>query len=65
MTRWAAYRVNFGNGQVHYPGLTYPGLTRAQCERYATDHGDGYAFVEGKDPDSGEWFRLQTREVRR
>jgi hypothetical protein len=51
MTRTAyRYRVNFGNGQVHYPG------NRSACWRFVAAHGDGFTFIEWQDPDTAEWF---------
>lgn len=44
------YRVNFGNGQVHYAG------TRAECVRFVKDHGDARTFLEWQDPETREWF---------
>lgn len=47
------YRVNWGNGQVDYPG------DRRACEAYARQSGDGYAFVQFQDRQSGEWFSVR------
>ena len=49
------YRVNFGNGQVHYPGAT-----KRECFAFIAAHCDGFAFVEWCDPDTGEWFATGT-----
>lgn len=45
------YRVNFGQGQVHYPG------DRKACWRFiaSLDNSAG-CFVEWQDPDTGDWF---------
>jgi hypothetical protein len=47
------YRVNFGNGQVHYAG------SRAECERFARDYGDGFTFVQWQDIQTGDWFKAK------
>ena len=44
------YRVNFGNGQVHYAG------DKSACFRFRALYGDGYTFIEWQDPQTGEWF---------
>lgn len=59
MTRQLCYRVNFGNGQVHYAG------DKKACLRYiavdmARDQYRQFAFVEFQDPDTGDWFRTGT-----
>jgi hypothetical protein len=46
------FRVNFGNGQIHYAG------TRAACEQFIAAFGDGFAFVQFQDQQTGDWFRL-------
>jgi hypothetical protein len=54
------YRVNFGNGQVHYPG------DKRACFRYIGDPANdcgGYAFVEWQDPETGDWFRTGLEHV--
>ena len=45
------YRVNFGNGQVHYAG------SLAACERFIRDHGDGFTFLERYEPETGDWIQ--------
>lgn len=46
------YRVNFGNGQVHYAG------NKRQCQQFRAEHGDDCAFVEWQDPDTLDWFPI-------
>ena len=50
------YRVNYGNGQVHY---TANG-TKKECFAYiASDACETYRdfhYIEFQDPDTGEWF---------
>lgn len=46
------YRVNFGNGQVHYAG------SRLDCISYIRRYGDRYSFVEFQDSESGDWFSI-------
>lgn len=48
------YRVNFGNGQVHYAG------SKRDCQRFAAEHGGATAFVEWQDPESLDWFRVSS-----
>lgn len=47
------YRVNYGNGQVEYPG------DKRACLRWIANltQYQSLAFVEWRDPDTGEWFR--------
>ena len=45
------YRVNFGNGQVHYAG------DRESCVRYIATFGCG--FLEFKDAETGDWFSVR------
>jgi hypothetical protein len=58
-TNNAGYRVNFGNGQVHYAG------DRAACVRFIKDHGDAFTFLQFRQ--HGEWFkaRLDERDLAR
>jgi hypothetical protein len=51
MSREYKYRVNFGNGQVHYPG------NKRACLQYIAQYGDGWSFVEWQDPETGDWFK--------
>lgn len=46
------YRVNFGNGQVHYAG------NKRECQRFRAAYGDGYTFIEWQDPDTLDWFNI-------
>lgn len=50
------YRVNFGNGQVHYAG------NRAECERFLTELNDEHAFLQFKE--NGEWFKCRAKTSR-
>lgn len=46
------FRVNFGNGQVHYE------KSRAACERFISAYGDGWTFLQRRDAETGEWFKV-------
>jgi hypothetical protein len=50
------YRVNYGQGQVEYPG------SKAECFRFLAEHcrDCGFAYVQWQDPDTGDWFRTGT-----
>jgi hypothetical protein len=48
----STYRVNYGNGQVEYPG----GLKA--CRQFLTTC-DGFAFVQQLDLETGDWFRVK------
>lgn len=49
------YRVNFGNGTVHYPsGL---GVSEFEsCISFIEEYGDGHTFLEQRDFDTGDWY---------
>lgn len=49
------YRVNFGNGTVHYAGSLF------ECLRFIYSHGDAATFLEQRDPDTGDWHRKEHR----
>lgn len=49
-----SYRVNFGNGQVHYAG------DRVKCLRFVEQWGDGSTFLQRRDFETGEWFKVRT-----
>lgn len=48
--RQAEWRVNFGQGQVHYAG------DRAACERFIVEDGDAGLFLERRDFETGDWY---------
>ncbi len=48
------YRVNFGNGQVHYAG------GRKECERFIAESCDGYTFLQVRE--DGEWFQVRRKK---
>lgn len=44
------YRLNFGQGQVAYPG------SLKLCREWEKDYPG--SFIEKREPDTGEWFPL-------
>ena len=49
------YRVNFGNGQVHYAG------SREACERFIRDHGGAYSFLQKRN-ENGDWMHKRNNQ---
>lgn len=51
------YRINYGNGQVEYPG------SLAKCKRALADihriPGGGGAYIQRREPFTCDWFRYQ------
>lgn len=47
------YRVNFGNGQVHYAGSLKETLA------FVRDFGDAHTFIQKRDPDTFEWHSVR------
>lgn len=46
------YRINYGNGQVDYPG------SLAKC-RAALPSCGGFAYIQFRDNQTGDWFNIK------
>ena len=44
------YRINLGNGQIHYAG------SLRDCLSWIARHGDGFSFIQFRDSETNEWF---------